>query len=62
MDIVLLGLDFIYCYIDDILVASVTEQEHLNHLQMLFKRLNLLIPELEYLGYRISKKKGSKPF
>ena len=33
------GLDFCYAQIDDILVASKSVEEHLRHLEMLFKRL-----------------------
>jgi len=36
---VLRNLDFCYAYIDDILVASKSEEEHLQHLRILFKRL-----------------------
>src|SRR5699024_2846780 len=40
MDEVMLGLDFAHTYIDDILVASKTEDEHYEHLTKLFKRLS----------------------
>jgi len=39
IDEVIRGLDFCYAYIDDILVASKSEEEHLQHLRMLFNRL-----------------------
>jgi len=39
IDEVLRGLDFCYAYIDDILVASKSEEEHLQHLRILFNRL-----------------------
>lgn len=39
MDDVLRGLDFCFCYIDDILVASRNEEEHTEHLRIIFKRL-----------------------
>ncbi|CAG7785549.1 unnamed protein product, partial [Allacma fusca] len=32
-------LDFVFVYIDDIIVASTSESEHLRHLEILFKRL-----------------------
>lgn len=37
---VLHGLHFCYAYIDDILVASASEEEHKNYLRQLFSRLN----------------------
>lgn len=40
MDEVLRGFDFCYVYIDDILVASRDQDEHLRHLELLFSRLN----------------------
>ena len=33
------GLDFVYAYIDDFLVASETEEQHREHLRILFERL-----------------------
>jgi len=39
IDEVTRGLDFCYAYIDDILVASKSEEEHLQHLRILFNRL-----------------------
>ena len=63
IDEVLRGLDFTYAYIDDILVASSSAEEHLRHLRLVLERLEehgLLInvaksvfgvPELEILGY-----------
>ena len=39
IDEVLRGLDFVYAYIDDFLVASSSEAEHLTHLESLFQRL-----------------------
>jgi hypothetical protein len=40
IDEVLRDLDFCYAYIDDILVASETEDLHLSHLQQIFDRLS----------------------
>jgi hypothetical protein len=34
------GLDFVYAYIDDFLIASEDEQRHYKHLRTLFERLN----------------------
>lgn len=39
MDQVLRGLDFCYVYIDDILVASASPEEHQQHLRLVFERL-----------------------
>ena len=63
---VLRGLDFVYAYIDDLLIASTSESEHLQHLQLLFKRLSdygvvihpskctFGVNSLEFLGHQIS--------
>ncbi|KAK4467588.1 hypothetical protein MN116_000252 [Schistosoma mekongi] len=40
IDTVLRGLNFVYAYIDDLLVASSTTDEHLQHLRQLFQRLS----------------------
>ena len=37
---VLRGLHFCYAYMDDLLIASTTLEEHLQHLQLIFERLN----------------------
>jgi hypothetical protein len=39
MDRILTGLDFVQCYIDDIVVYSDTVEEHQIHLQIVFERL-----------------------
>ncbi|XP_061887393.1 uncharacterized protein LOC133638619 [Entelurus aequoreus] len=39
MDTVLRDLSFVFVYLDDILVASTSEAEHLSHLRLLFSRL-----------------------
>lgn len=68
MDNVLRELNFTFCYLDDILVASSNEQEHLQHLDTLFKRLQeykLTVnvskcvfgtEEISFLGYSVSSK------
>jgi hypothetical protein len=39
MDKILTGLDFVRCYIDDIMVYSDTVEEHQIHLQIVFEQL-----------------------
>ncbi|UYV60890.1 hypothetical protein LAZ67_1002684, partial [Cordylochernes scorpioides] len=63
---VLRNLDFAFVYLDDILVASKTEEEHYSHLETLFSRLNsyglrinlskskFLVQEIYFLGYLIT--------
>lgn len=72
IDEVLQGLDFTYGYLDDILVFSKCEQEHLNHLQILFERLKNYgvlinnskcvwgVSEVTFLGYHVSIE-GTRP-
>ncbi|CAG7719774.1 unnamed protein product [Allacma fusca] len=60
------GLDFLFVYIDDIIVASSSESEHLKHLEILFKRLEEYgvtinvakccfgVPLVKFLGHEIS--------
>ena len=60
------GLDFIFTYVDDILIASQTESEHLNHLRIVFQRLEDFglnikptkcifgVPKIDFLSYEIS--------
>lgn len=66
------GLDFCYAYLDDFLVSSRDEAEHLEHLGQLFSRMKdygMVIntskcvfgaPEVTFLGYRINAN-GIKP-
>lgn len=66
------GLDFVFPYLDDILIASASNEEHEGHLKMLMKRLaeyglriNMSksvfgVQELGFLGYWITPE-GSKP-
>lgn len=66
MDNVLQDLTFAFVYLDDILIASASPSQHLQHLQQIFTRLkeNALIvrpekcvfgqPSMEFLGHKIS--------
>lgn len=59
------GLDFVYLYIDDLLIASSSPEEHLQHLRLVFQHLeehSLLInvaksrfsiSELNFLGHHV---------
>ena len=40
MDTVCRGLSLVFVYLDDILIASVDQAQHMEHLQTLFDRLN----------------------
>ncbi|KMQ83734.1 gag pol polyprotein [Lasius niger] len=72
MNIILSGLDFCVCYLDDILKASVDEKEHAKHLYTVFTRLKQFgmtinlskclfgKEEIPFLGYLVSKQ-GIKP-
>lgn len=67
MDDVTRGLDFAFCYMDDILVASTSVTNHKHHLRLLFKRLSeygLVVnrdkcvfgqAELDFVGHHLSK-------
>ncbi|GFX54425.1 transposon Ty3-I Gag-Pol polyprotein [Trichonephila clavipes] len=60
---VLFGLEFVFPYLDDILVVSENEEQHKTHLKLMFARLSkstLGVTHLEFLGYLITPV-GSKP-
>lgn len=60
------GLDFLFPYLDDVLIASSSEDQHREHLAAVFKRLNQYglrinvaksvfgVDHIEFLGYLIS--------
>ena len=64
MDHVLHGLYFVCAYIDDVVVASHSVEEHMNHLKIIFERFQkygiMINPikctfgktEVEFLGHR----------
>ncbi|GFX59543.1 uncharacterized protein K02A2.6 [Trichonephila clavipes] len=72
VDEVLRGLNFVYAFIDDILVASSSEAEHIQHLRLLFQRLDQYglsinpskctfgVPTLNFLGFQVCSS-GIKP-
>lgn len=67
LNTVLSGLNFIFAYIDDILIVSKSEEEHKKHLEEVFSRLNencITInlakcefgkSQIEFLGYLITR-------
>ena len=67
MDQVLRGLDFCYVYIDDVLIASRTAEEHKVHLHLVLQRFVLYgilinpakcvlgVTELRFLGHHVNK-------
>nr|VZI43258.1 unnamed protein product [Spirometra erinaceieuropaei] len=72
IDHVLRDLPFVYAYIDDLLVASRNEEEHKDHLALVFYRLEkfgvvlnpskcvLGVPSLEFLGHQVDSE-GLRP-
>ena len=65
MESLLQGIPGVTVYIDDILISSATEEEHLKALEEVLRRLaqvglrvkkpkcKFMVPSVEYLGYRI---------
>ncbi|GFX46931.1 transposon Tf2-6 polyprotein [Trichonephila clavipes] len=72
MNEILGELRFCYVYLDDILIASKSEEEHKTHVRAVFQKLNeygltineskcvLGVPEISFLGHLITKN-GTKP-
>ena len=66
MDGIIGDLPFVFCYLDDLLVASETEKEHEEHVRTLFERLNknglIINPDkclfgvtsLDFLGHTVN--------
>jgi hypothetical protein len=42
MDCILSGLDFVFAYLDDVIVASHSDTDHLLHLRLLFQQLQVV--------------------
>ncbi|GFX57622.1 hypothetical protein TNCV_2676081 [Trichonephila clavipes] len=67
IDEVLRNLPFVFAFVDDILVASSSPEEHLQHLQILFTRLQQYglslkpskcifgVTSIKFLGFKVSK-------
>ena len=68
IDMVLRGLPFFYAYIDDVLIASASEEEHQQHLHLVFERFKefgvlihhskyeLGVSSIQFLGHIIDSK------
>ena len=67
MDSVCRELDFVFVYLDDVLIASANEQQHHTHLRLLFERFQhnglvinaakcqFAVTEIYFLGHRINR-------
>ena len=72
MDEILRGLDFAFAYIDDVLIASSSMEEHLDHLEKVLKRFaefrltvnmdkcEFAVASTTFLGHHVSAE-GMKP-
>lgn len=72
IDSIFRDLNFVFCYIDDIIIMSQSTEEHLNHLRQVFNRLRrhrltinvskcvFIKPEVVFLSYNISQQ-GYQP-
>ncbi len=67
MDTILRGVPRVICYLDDLLITGVDEEDHLHNLEQVFKNFTkhglrlkkekciFLAKSVEYLGHQISK-------
>lgn len=67
MNSIFQSLDYAYCYVDDILIASKTHEQHQQHLQEVFSKLQTAgvtinvskcifgKEQVDFLGYQISR-------
>lgn len=72
IDEVLRGLDFVFAYIDDIIIASHSYEQHIEHIKAVFRRLidfglrvnaekcEFAATEIEFLGHLVTSE-GIKP-
>ncbi len=72
MDRILAGLPFLYCYLDDLRIASLDLDTHMQHLRQVFARLQefglvinrekcvFAVDTFEFLGHQVSAQ-GAKP-
>lgn len=72
IDSILFDLDFVFCYLDDILIFSDNEEQHNEHLNILFQRLcdygltinltkcKFFVEQVDFLGQHISRE-GFQP-
>jgi hypothetical protein len=73
MDQVLAGLDYVFVYLDDILIASLDERTHQQHLRAVLERLQegglvlnaekclFGVSPVEFLDYHITAEGGGNP-
>jgi hypothetical protein len=66
MDCILAGLDFVFMYLDDVIIGSCSLEEHVQHLRVLFQRLQadglvinqekcvFGVEEVEFLGHHVN--------
>lgn len=66
MDEIFGDLPFVFCFIDDLLISSKSEEEHREHLRIVLQRLEMYglvlnldkcvlgAPEVNFLGYKVS--------